>query len=594
MAGSPFATSGNVGDIAPIQLKGGFTPNTGIADAVVQIANVVVPVLKQNLEDDITDSVSNKVGSVSLALRVHRSPSLANSEFNEEALANPNVRLALDEFFDIQKAVKQGKLPSTFALERLEIIQNNAIRNAPAFESEIRGAMQDATGQDPTKALFSRALAEPVVKQTPQQKAQADLEFAAFKIGQTVEDVIGMNQVAATNAIKQSHYDLLAKQGTYTLNTAASEIVDRSATIVTDVMAEVLRLQTAGTPIGVEQENALIGMINAGFADAQQQLLVKTKGLNVSGTAISAELAPLAIQRDQAIAMIKDGTTAKILNQHSDVIVADAQLTFLNNPEYGRVHAVLKGEGTLRYMEFKARYAKNPEMLKIANIFDKKNAAVGQLDAILAQASLVGDGAELEGNTKKARTLAAIAGIANTPAGEEYQMKSLGDVKKYNTPEISWSVFNNQDILQATIQSPKLRQAFIATQTTTTAGLSSELLSLAGNPLIPIERLEVNVSGQLQLKPRAEEFVTNRESRLAEGELTTFVSRFNRANTISAKYSGAGVLPAAKYSGTVDYWNTVKKAAANVTPPKEAEVERTVIMGADGKLVFDSIADRSK
>ena len=68
MATSPFQTSGNVADIAPVALKGGFTPDTGIADALVDVANIAVPLIQENFKNDLTNDVTGKIGAVSLAL----------------------------------------------------------------------------------------------------------------------------------------------------------------------------------------------------------------------------------------------------------------------------------------------------------------------------------------------------------------------------------------------------------------------------------------------------------------------------------------------------------------------------------------------
>lgn len=589
MAQSPFQTSGNVGDIAPVQLKGGFTPATGIADALVDVANTVIPIITKNLEDDITDDVSGKIQAVSLALKVTRFPSIQSSVFSEEALANPSVQLALAEFTKIQDATKSGRLPGTFALERLELIQNDAIKNAPEFEAEIRGAMRDATGQDPTKALFRQLLSSSTTK-TAEQKAFEQLDIQAIKIGKTREQVIGMNQVAAENQMLQNKFDLASKQGTYTLNTLGSEVINRGEVLVTDIMADVLAMNTAGIPIGVEQQNALVAKVNAAFGAANAALLAKTSGLNISGTALSAELKPLMELRDNTINMIEDGTMAKLLKQHSEVIVADAQNTFLNNPEYGRLHAVLGAEGTLKFMEFKTTFGGNKKAEALLRVLNKDAAGLYKADEILRQASRIGDGAEIGTvGVKQARILAAAAGTANSAAGEEYQLASLEDLKKYSGDELAWSNFGSNNMLVATANSNRLKAAFINMQATTTAGLSEDLVQLASDPNVQMERMVMSSAG-LTLTPRdaAERVGLAATAAAADASMLTYIRRFNRANNISAKYNGAGVLPAARYQGADMYWNTVRKAADDIVQPKKkANAPRKIIRGADGKLVFD-------
>jgi hypothetical protein len=590
MAAAPFATSGNVADIAPVQLKGGFTPDTGLADAVVNVANTVIPVIQQNLEDDLTNDVTGKARSVSLALKVHRFPSLAEKEFSEEALGDPNVRLALDNFFEIQEAVKQNKLPSNFALERLELIQNNAIRNAPAFEAEIRAAMRDATGVDPQKALFGRLLSETTQK-TAEQKAFEQLDVESIKLGITRDQLINMNQVAALNKIEQNKFDLAAKQGTYTLNTSRSEIINRGAGLMTDTMAIVQRLATAGQAIGVEEKQALVAQVNASFGAATSAILAKTTGLNVSGTAINAELTPLNALRDNVIKMIEDDTLQSMLSQHNETIIADAQNTFLNNAEYGPLYAVLGHEGTLKFMEFKTKYGKNPEALALAKVFNKDAAAISDVDEILKQATIVGNGEALETAAQiNARVVAAGHGVSNSAAGEEYQMKSLEDITLYRNTELTWSGFNSNSWLSATGKSNRLKAAFINMQATTTAGLSQDLVLLAGNPDVQMERLVLDNSGSLSVTPRTQIERTGlaQTALAADTAMATYARRFNRANGISAKYNGAGILPSSRYQGSEAYWGTVKEAAGNLVQPREEEDVKVIkfIRDADGNLVL--------
>ena len=588
MAVSPFQTSGNVADIAPVALRGGFTPATGIAEAVSTIANSIIPVLVQNQEDEVTEDVSGRIQAVSDALRATRFPSLQKSMFSKEALANPNVALALKEFTQIQDASAAGRLPSTFALERLEIIQNDAIRRSPEFEAEIRGAMLDATGQDPTKSLFRQNLAEGSRKQTAQEKAFEQLDIQAIKIGRTREEVIAMNQVAAQTQLEQQQYDLSAKRGTYTLNTAGAEVVNRGAVLVTDIMQTMMEMNTAGVPIGVEEENALIAKVTASFGAASAALQAKTANLNVSGTAIAAALKPLEQSRDQTIAMIKDGTLTKLLRQHSDVIVADAQNTWLNNPEYGRMHAVLGAEGTLKFMEYKTTFAGNKKAEALLKVLNTEAGGLFKLDEVMRQTSNVGDGANLSGGAKQARILASAAGVANSGAGDEYQIKALEDLRTYGGAEIAWSNFGNNAMLTATAKSPQIRAAFINLQATTTAGLSDDLLSLATDPNVQLERLVLTEAGlTVEPRPAAERVGLAATAAASDASMQTYARRFNRANNISAKYNGAGLLPSARYEGSQMYWDTVRKAATESVPKEKTNAIRKVVIDSNGQLSFD-------
>lgn len=584
---APFQTSGNVGDIAGAQVRGGTTPVTAVSDAVASVVKSVVPHIIQAREDDITEGVNNKIQAVSEALKATRFPSLQKSMFSEEALANPNVSAALKEFTLIQDAAVNGVLPSRYALERLEIIQNNAIRLSPEFEAEIRGAMIDATGQDPTKTLFNQLISPASKKQTAQQKLDERLFLQAGEIGRTVPEVVAMNFVKAQNEIQLQGFELSAKQGAYTVNTAGAELVNRGNDIITNVMNQMMKANVAGIPISVEMENELIALVKGGFGNASATVQAHMQGLNVTGSQITAILAPAKVQLENTIAMIKDGALAKVLDQHSDVVVADATHTWLNNEEYGNIFAVMKGPGLFEFMKFKTQYAGKAE--KLLKVINAEAGSLFEADQIMKQASKVGDGADLSGIVKQARVVAAVAGMGNVGAGEEYQMKSTADVVKYNGPELAWTSFNNRGMTNAVHESTRLKAAFLNMQVATTEALGQELLTLASNPDVDFDLLKLNEAGELTYTVPTSQANTRGQSgtaSVATANVLAYVKRYNRANLISATYSGAGILPPTRYTNSTSYWNSVRKLAADAGVQKFETGPKKVIIGADGKLQF--------
>ena len=587
MAQAPFGSSGNnAGDIAPIQLRGGFTPDTGIADAVVNVANMAIPLITQAREDEITDDVTGQIKAVSLALKATRFPSIQDSVFSEEALANPQVALALKEFTLIKDAAKNGRLPATFALERLELIQNKAIKDAPAFEAEIRGAMRDATGQDPQKTLFQQLISTTGTK-SPAQKADEQLEIEAIKFGTTKEKIIAMNNSRMEADVKEQKYDLAAKEGTYTLNVLSKDIAVKSSKIVTDVMSEVHQIAVAGGTIGVDEKRNLIARINQSFGQATANMMAKTSGLSVSGTAIQAELAPMNTLKDTVIEMIEDNTLQTLLSQHNQVMIDSTINNLLNNPDYIMAYAIGGSRGFLDMVKWIEKAGGTEEGKALVSSLNK-DARVGfDIANIPKQYSRIGDGSRPPETAKEKQERVVAAGIAlsSSDIAEEVQITALEDIKKYGGEELAWSSFNSNKVLQATAVSNKLKAAFINMQVTTTAGLSQELLSLASNPELPIERLELGQDGTLHIKPATS--ALGRDARLAESELNIFVGRFNRANTISAKYNGAGILPAARYQGVQQYWDVVSTAASEARKPKETKsAVRQVVKDDNGMLIF--------
>ncbi|MEE8597918.1 MAG: hypothetical protein V3S69_00070, partial [Dehalococcoidales bacterium] len=186
MAGSPFQNNPTVADIAPVQQHGGFTPIQGaesIVAASAQALSAVGEVVKDNYVTELKEGIATKARSIELALTARAFPKFANQLLSEHAKDDPVVKGAMAEMLDIQNAMAQGVLPSTFAMQRLSVIKANAIAEAPEFASEITAAVQDVSGRDPDKALFAELLSPGAVSLSAEEKG---IEKAEIKIAETM------------------------------------------------------------------------------------------------------------------------------------------------------------------------------------------------------------------------------------------------------------------------------------------------------------------------------------------------------------------------------------------------------------------------
>lgn len=593
MASAPFQTTGNVGDIAPVQLKGGFTPAPGIVDAVADVAAIAVPVIRQNLEDNITEGVQESAAAVSLALKATRFPSIQSSIFSEEALANPATQRAMEEFTLIQDAVEQGRLPSTFALERLELAQNTAIKDAPEFEEEIRGAFRDATGQDPQKALFGRLLSESATKLSAEEKAAEQLRIEALKLNITVDQLVASNHSQWEMQVEQQRFDFAARQGTYNLQTATGEVRNRGALVMTDILADMRRIQVSGQDFNPDTVKALKSKINQSMAAVTSSILAKTAGLSVSGTALNAELAPLQALKETMFAMLDDGSMKTMISDRNDVTIAAVQNSILNMPDYATAYAIDGGRGFIELLEFVQKSGGTAEGKALTSALSGKAGVAFDLQGVVAQYGQIGSNEQLETVVEKeARVLAAGVALGVKGGDEAVQVAALEDIKRYGGDALAWSAFESNKVLTATATSNKLKAAFINMQVATTAGLSEDLVLLASKPSVRLEDLVLSETGILSVKERdlSERLLLSEVAKSADASMQEYVTRFNRASRISAKYNGAGVLPAARYESPSAYWDVVRKSAGAVVQPKEDEVNAVIKFkrDIDGKLVIDS------
>lgn len=595
MANSPFQTSGNAPEIAPVQLRGGFAPAPGVLDAVADVAKVVVPEIRQNLEDSITDEVSGKTKSLRLALQATRFPSIQESIFSEEALANPTTRQALAEFTKIQDAVAQGRLPSTFALERLEVIQNQAIKDAPEFESEIRGAMRDATGQDPSKALFSRLLSESPANKTPQQKAFEQLEVDAIKNGVTVDDMVAFNNSAMQAAVLNNKFDLAKKQGTYDAALMGGDVRNRAGLIMTDVLSDARQLIVSGQPLTADTVQQLKNRLSASVVAATGQLISQTKDLPIDGSVVNSQLQPLKDLQANLEGMLEDGSLELLVSSRNKVTTELIKEGVLTTPDLAGAWALGGSQSFVELLDFLERSNDSAIGKALTGALSTRAQGAFQLQSIgsdvVRQYNQLGNLTQLETvKDKLARVIAGAVVIGTKGADQEFQITALNDMRKHGGDELTWSAFASNKVLTATAASNKLKAAFINMQVSTTAGLSQDLLQLAPVPDVDLSRLVLQENGELTViqRPQVERIQQSSISTAADTALSEFAVRFNRANRISAKYSGAGVLPTSRYTNSQDYWNIVREEAVNVVQPKEEEDEKVIkfIRDADGNLVL--------
>ena len=453
MAQGPFQTPANVADIAPVQLKGGFTPNAGILGAVADVAKIVVPAIRENLEESIVNDVSGNAKAVSLALKATRFPSIQESVFSTEALASPATQRAFEEFTLIQDAVTQGRLPSNFALERLELAQNNAIKDAPEFEQEIRAAFRDATGVDPQKALFGKLLSETTTK-SAEQKAQDKLTIEATQLGITPEQLVSSNHSAWEMQVQQQRFDFASRQGTYNLQTATSEVRNRGALVMTDILADMRRIQVAGEDFNPDTVNALKAKIGQSMAAVTSAILAKTAGLNVSGTAINAELAPLQALQDTMFSMLDDGSMKTMISDRNDVTVSAIQGGILNMPDYATAYAIDGGRGFVDLLEFIQKSGGTAEGKALTAALSGKAGVAFDLQGVVQQYGKIGNNAQLEtAKEKQSRVLASGVYLGAKSGDEAVQIAALEDIKKYGGEATAWSAFESNNVLTATAKS---------------------------------------------------------------------------------------------------------------------------------------------
>jgi hypothetical protein len=557
--GAPFTSAGGAKEIAGVQLHGGSPAAPGAAAAVDGALKVALPFLKDQHTRGLKEEVTGQVTSLKEALEATRNPSIAQSKFREEALANPITAGAFKEFTLIQDAAAQGRLPGDFALERLEDIQKQAIAKAPEFEQEIRQAMMMASGQDPQKTIFSRLMAPVETAVTPEMKAMDDLRQESFKNGITVEQQQEVNHQMTMGALEQARLNRKKSAGTYALLDATTEANNRAGTIMVETMSALNRQRQAGgiTPEFSQQAVAQSKIaVTAAIAD----ITASAKG--VDGAQVAAAVAPLLQLQEQIEGMAEDGTLEALVSSKNILGRSIIEGEILKSPSFGTAWVFGGQRGTMELLKF-METGTNPASKQLLGNINEKAKLAFQIQGIGAAAlaeqyGKLGAGVPAETTEEKnARALAASIALGTAGLDDAKHITALGELQAIDK-ELAWSVFASRKVITSTSNSKALQAAFINLQEATTVGLNDEYATLTVTPGFDTKKLHF-AGGKLvyafdpkQLKG------TNAEANAAG---VAFVDRFNRANNISAAHMNAGNLPSTRYTDTQRYWDTVTQGS---------------------------------
>lgn len=599
MAG-PFSSTGNqAAEIPGVQLQGGFQPTPGIADALNAVASVAVPAIKKNHIDNLQEDITGKTDSIKTALLARANPALSQSLFTEEALANPATAAAFAQFNDIQNAVKQGKLPGQFALERLSVIQNDAIAQSPEFEQEIRAAMIQATGQDPEKRLFASLLSTQAESLSAEEKFQQKLSNDARRVGLTVPAFIEANNSILKAQTENAEFTRAKINGTMDLRKVAGAVNSRSGLIMMDVMQSARGQVIATGGLTPEFTTQLSQQLGASIAAAQAQIIA-TAGDAVDPSELAAATAPLTALQGQITTMIEDGSLQALVSNtnalNKSLILGEA----MEFKDFAVAHALGGERGFLDVMKFFEK-ATNPQTRALLDKLNPRAAGASLLGEITEGVQLVptpmgvvkqygqlGSGtAGLGTNVVNERIIAANVAVQTVGGKEDAHTAAMSDLEAVSS-EHAWVAFDNRKTLAAAMQSKALQAKLIPLQANQTAGLSSEYFGLTTLPGFRADRFEI-IGGQLTYKLEGPQGQGQRLE--IDNEAPAFVKRFNRANKISSMYSGVGILPASRYTSVQDYFKVVQETVPATISGERADAPKTgprrVIRGADGKLSFE-------
>ena len=559
MAG-PFSSTGNQAqDIERVQLQGGFSPDAGLAGVAAAVLGEALPRITEAHASDLQQDITNRTESIKEALLAAQNPALAQSLFKEEALKNPITREAFKQFNLIQGAAQSGKLPRQYALERLEAIQDEAIANNPAFEKEIRAAMTQATGVDPNKQTFANLLSAQKSDLSPEAKAQLKVRQEAAENNVSFEDQLEMNNTAVLAQHAQNILDQRKANGTYSLLDTAKEVNQRGGVIMLDLLGQVRKQSNLEGGVTPEFMATIKQQLNTNIAAAIASITAASDG--VTGTQLVAELAPLKAMQASIDGMIEDGSFLKMTQNNVTLKKAILEDSLLQQGDMAAAWAFGGPQGFQALLEFQALAPTQASEDVLSRLSPRARAAftlrnIGA-NVVAKQYGLLGTGVPAETtNEKTGRTVAAGLVLATQGLTDDQYNTASSEGDNINR-DFTWQAMGSRKVANVVKNSNALKASLISLQESNTAGLGEEIAQLLGSGTSR-DNFELQGDKLVFVFPKA-----NATSGFAPGVSDTskeqaFVARFNRANQISALHRRTGTLPAARYTTTAAYWDTVQ------------------------------------
>lgn len=224
----PFALPGNTAqDIAPISVAGGVADKPaaptnqalGAIEAATDVVKTFGELNLKRLESEAVTGVQEDIRAVRDALQINKHPNLAQSFFSAESLQDPYIKDVYSRFTEIQDAVKQGRLPHEYGLERMEAVMSEAVSRRPQFADSIRKAANDTAGANIASKMYSQ-----IMSVNPQQEVHIKLQQEAARLGLDVDTYQGYLQQEFIIQQEQAALNFRKTRGNYTANDMAKQV----------------------------------------------------------------------------------------------------------------------------------------------------------------------------------------------------------------------------------------------------------------------------------------------------------------------------------------------------------------------------------
>lgn len=382
MAG-PFSNPNSAAEIAGQQqfMSTGGIPQvqtvpekSGLQSAAEFVAATSAPI-NSLMEDYYKGQLKTELQGVTTALRAANNPWDMYLTTTADADKDPIVKNAMSELKQMGAAVRQGRMPADFALDRMEQIVSAATAKVPAYSEELTQAARSYLGFDPQQ----RKIAE-MMQPTPQQLADAedtkqakrlnldintyrqaklqqfqiefqkqaiDLELAKINLGRKPTEIAQQDfkfgEVVRTAELQQQK-DVDTKTG----NLIAHKAILESTSLMAVQLGNIQAAITAG---GITNPEQVIGQTHEVY-NALKQTTLANLPASVDPAPIIRQL---DTQRDGLIVMINQSSKGNLDLNKVNAFKHSVQAKITNIPGLAEGYAIAGEKYALEYTDLLAK-----------------------------------------------------------------------------------------------------------------------------------------------------------------------------------------------------------------------------------------------
>lgn len=341
MAQGPFRVDPNSArEISPASQSGGFTtvvPASDLAAPVSNLLGTVAQTVASTEKAKQQEDLRGRLGAIQTALQAGAFPDAPEGSLvTAEGMVNPANVAAIKELERLKNAALQGKLPQFAAVERANVILNEAIAAAPEWREELTSVARSTMGYTPQLELTRQV----IELQQGRAASAASLEKEEMKARlegfTSLQEKSQFNRTVMMEKLQRDRFEDMLTQGKYDANTISQSSRLGASAITADVYLKLGTALAGNQKVDAAQESVRIAQAFNTAMQADLERLPKGTDQSIQDAIVRT----YTEQRDTLTQMVRDADYLKMLQRNNTTLKEIFVNTTLNMADVGPLYAM--------------------------------------------------------------------------------------------------------------------------------------------------------------------------------------------------------------------------------------------------------------